>query len=327
MKKHVAIYLFVIGIVLISTGSMPLLQQHNVEEEKIPEYIEIDSSKWSFADNESNIRLHLNFNQLPKGPEKLPVYQIDYPEFTSENAIEISENNNFLFDLKPVKIDNKRYSLKDEEKRVYYYYTTAILYNPIEMHFNPWDVVLEYPNSENKTNVRLSDDYIDMERAESIALNFIDDHGGIPDDAISLMPQVTNDYDPFSDLTINNSYIFKYRRQIDNEYPVVGSGESLSIRISNTGKVVSFLKSWLSSYQQEKKEVKIFNSYQALNSLNNVPISAYDVDYNITDIYLAYTNPTFHERIESLKPVWVFELEGSEELILMVDAETLEQCY
>jgi len=315
--------------------------------QSMPQYIQVNASKWPWARawNAPPVILKIKVDNLPVGPDEMNVCEIAHRTITKESAIKIAEDHNFKLSNPPDTKDH-HFEIPDPPEtidpivfteptyRLEIYDTTVILYRTNEGWWYSGD------------DSNYFEDYVDINAAGTIAIKFIESHGGIPQDAkfglISTETATTG-----TGIVVNTSYTFTFHHYIDNKYEVIGPGwENIGVTVNNTGHVIGFTKIWLSPYQHDCDAVEIHNAFEALQSLNSMPLpsglspppaSPPELEtHEITSIELAYYKQGwFWTQERCIRPVWVFHLDGTTSdtggvdspNYLAVDAETLEQLH
>jgi regulatory protein YycI of two-component signal transduction system YycFG len=148
------------------------------------------------------------------------------------------------------------------------------------------------------------------EEAHQIATAYIQDHGGLPDDAVvhdiqqQYVKKMTNGQEVESLPVITE---VTYRRELDG-LPVVGPGDFILIGIGENGKVLCYLKTW--RVLDEAGQTNILTVPGALTKLkqgNTIesPISSYE-DVTVTEMHLGYYAKATGEKQHFYNPVWIF---------------------
>lgn len=250
---------------------------------------------------------------LPDTPDTVPVYRLKYPDVTEEYALNIGDKFGVSEPLVDFKDSSGLYFLKNklsDEGLEIALETGAILYHTNMKKLYP----AEKPS--------LPDD----EAAKDIALKFLEEKGLLTPD-IRVKEVVTGGtyYYGVAHLAV----VFDYNI---GDFPAVGIGKKLSVRIGDEGEVVQ--AQWYhTEYETTDMEVLIKTAQQAYKELINNQLMLQPLGMEegrkvrITEVSLGYYLDSMTQTQDYVYPVYVFEgeyldtLEGNPSVFIQyVDA-------
>ncbi|NMB52063.1 MAG: hypothetical protein GX999_07040 [Bacteroidales bacterium] len=250
---------------------------------------------------------------LPDTPDTVPVYRLKYPDVTEEYALNIGDKFGVSEPLVDFKDSSGLYFLKNkhsDEGLEIALETGAILYHTNMKKLYP----AEKPS--------LPDD----EAAKDIALKFLEEKGLLTPD-IRVKEVVTGGtyYYGVAHLAV----VFDYNI---GDFPAVGIGKKLSVRIGDEGEVVQ--AQWYhTEYETTDMEVSIKTAQQAYKELINNQLMLQPLGMEegrkvrITEVSLGYYLDSMTQTQDYVYPVYVFEgeyldtLEGNPSVFIQyVDA-------
>jgi hypothetical protein len=150
------------------------------------------------------------------------------------------------------------------------------------------------------------------EEAVRIAEEYIESHGGMPDDAV--FDDVIIGYLMKSGEDIEKRHVKQqvWYHRVFNGMPVVGPGDAIRIAIGDNGTIVGFLKSWRElEYAGEREIVNASEAVERLQAGKTVyNLSAPPSTIEIDRMELGYYSAMPRVKQEYYEPVWIFHGTG-----------------
>lgn len=153
---------------------------------------------------------------------------------------------------------------------------------------------------------------ITKDEAERIAVEFIKNHGGMPEDAYLGGTDIIVGLNRETGDKKIKAYIFEFYHDF-NGIPIRGNGgDSIKVIVNSYGEVIYYFRLWREPKSiVERSELKI-SAEKALEALQqNRHIMKYAGDVYVTNVNLVYYSMPFDKGIqEKLTPAWRFQVTG-----------------
>jgi hypothetical protein len=160
---------------------------------------------------------------------------------------------------------------------------------------------------------------ISKDDAYNISLNYIQSHGGLPD----------NNYLSFSghallgylNWEIPSYFAFRFQRKVDG-YPIVGSGgDCANVKVTPLGDIYEYSVLWR-EFSDSFEKITVKNATAAFVSLE----SSVRGNWTIEHIELGYYSADAFKIISKSNPVWIFYTDKNRTNYFCVDAINLKLC-
>ena len=147
------------------------------------------------------------------------------------------------------------------------------------------------------------------EEAVRIAEEYIESHGGMPDDAVfgGVSTVYSTHYRGGEIVEKKPEHIHAGYHRVFNGMPMVGAGDGMGVVIGDNGTILSFRKSWRElEYAGEREIVTASEAVERLRRGETVHGTTVQIGTKIDSVALGYYSAMPRVKQEFYEPVWIF---------------------